>query len=598
MKLLELMLTIPAEIVAVNVFPLFSARDIVRLDSSNLSHRSRQAFGEVLGICAPVSLQLYAQDGFELEYAAWEWFWKRFMSIIPSSKERSFHEVAKMIGNESLVQGELHLRYCGAVDAMTIARVLRVPALVQKVSELSVSSKSVQDLIVDNVQAFSNLESLHIINCGEPSLSDEIALTLLRKAVPLKGITLHRVVAVTDALLEALMRHAPTVDFTWQTPTVATSLNLYRFYAQCKNLLSLYLQNPHNPGTSGSVPIPACSVIAIAQGCPKLQIVSVGRFEDGFDALTVFASHCSDLQSLECMLSLDLADAGLAALSNNCANFTSLLGPFWQVTNESVVHAAHLLLSRLQHVSLYGSKRLAQFYINNNTLPQAVAYMCELQTLRLSFCEPAICLQVLSALNCTQLRSVVIHCGDPLNDLVATAAATAIVTSNPLLEQLDLPGNGWLSDGVLTIIAASCPLLQELCADYEIPSALTDVAVVALAQGCPKLTVMEGLSGPALTDTSVSALTEHCLDLTKLHLEHSPQVTETALIALAQKCLTLEVLQVCAASLDKAAVKRIRAARRLDRSTAFFVHAWDGEDSENEEDEWWDGDDWAAGEEL
>jgi hypothetical protein len=339
-------------------------------------------------------------------------------------------------------------------------------------------------------------------------------------------------------------------------------------------------------------------VLAIAQGCPKLQIISVGRFEDGFDALTVFATHCSDLQSLECVLSLHLADPGLAALSNNCANFSSLLGPFWQVTNESVVHAAHLLLSRLQHVSLYGSKRLAQFYINNNTLPQAVAYMRGLQTLRLGFCEPPICLQVLSALNCTQLRSVVIHCGDLLNDPVVAAAVTAIVTSNPLLEQLDLPGNGWLSDDVLTIIAASCPLLQELCADYEIPSALTDVAVVALAQGCPKLTVMEGLSGPALTDASVIALTECCSDLSKVYLEHSPQVTETALIALAEKCLTLEVLQVCASSLDKAAVKRIRAAHRRDRSTYFFVHAWDGEDSENEKDEWWDGDDWAAGEEL
>jgi hypothetical protein len=598
MKVLELMLSIPAEIVAANIFPLFSARDVVRLDSANLFHRSRQAISEVLGICAPVSLHLHAEKSFELEYAAWEWFWKRSMPVIPSSKERSFHEVAKMIGNESLVQGELHLRYCGKVDAMTIARVLRVPALVQKVSELSVSSKSVQDLIVGNVQAFSNLESLHIKNCGEPSLSDEVASELLRNAVPLKGITLHRVVAVTDALLEALIRHAPTVDFTWQTPTVATCLNLYKFYAQCKNLLSLYLQNPHNPEASGSVPIPACCVLAIAQGCPRLQIVSVGRFEDGFDALTVFATHCSDLQSLECMLSLHLGDAGLASLSNNCANFSSLLGPIWEVTKESVVHAAHLLLSRLQNVSLYGSKRLAQFYINNNTLPQAVAHMCGLQTLRLSFCEPAICLQVLSALDCTQLRSVVIHCGDPLNDPVVAAAATAIATSNPLLEQLDLPGNGWLSDDVLTTIAASCPLLQELCADSESPSTLTDAAVVVLAQGCAMLSVVEGLSGPGLTDASVIALTERCLDLTKLHLEHCPQVTETALIALAQKCLTLVVLQVCAASLDKAAVKRIRAARRQDRSTGFFVHAWDREDSENEEDEWWDGDDWAAGEEL
>jgi hypothetical protein len=92
------------------------------------------------------------------------------------------------------------------------------------------------------------------------------------------------------------------------------------------------------------------------------------------------------------------------------------------------------------------------------------------------------------------------------------------------------------------------------------PPALTDAAVVALAQGCHQLTEVEGLSGPALTDASVMALAEHCPNLKTVHLQHSPLVTEVALTTLVQRCPKLDLLKVCEASMDKAAIARLHGA--------------------------------------
>jgi hypothetical protein len=560
MNVLELLLCLPAVVVGANVFPLLFGCDVVRLDSAHQSHRSRKALKKVYDKCAPVSLQLDAKDGFELEHAAWEWFWKRSMPLIPSPNQRSFNEVAKMIGNENLVHGDIHLASCGEVDSVATDRVLGVPALVQKVSQLSVSIQSAQDVVVQNLQLFTSLSSLSVKTRG--AATEEVLLALLRGAAPLKDLTLNAVVRVTDTVLEALMRHAPTMESARHNPEASTSLNLYNFYAQCKNLHTLSLYGEFDLETCMSIPIPATCVVAIATGCPRLKTVWLGGLEPGFDALTVFASHCPELQSLDGMRSLRLTNAGLAALTNNCANFSTLQSTSWEVTDGLVVHAAQPVLSRLQHVALLGGKKSAHSDSHSRALLTAIAYMHNVQTFSLDEADAEVRLQALLALNSSRLHSVSItseddRC-DPALGGAEVARVMAVVTRNPLLQELRMSGNSWLSDDVLEAIAASCPLLRELYARSSAASTLTDAAVVALVQGCPKLSVMEGLSGPALTDASVMALAEHCSDLYIVNLLHSPQVTETALTALVQKCPGLEVLHVCGSSIDAAAVFRLR----------------------------------------
>jgi hypothetical protein len=71
MIILDLLLSVPAEIVAVNVLSLLSGHDIVRFNSATLSQHARRPLWEALDMCAPVVLQVDEKQGFEVEYAAW-----------------------------------------------------------------------------------------------------------------------------------------------------------------------------------------------------------------------------------------------------------------------------------------------------------------------------------------------------------------------------------------------------------------------------------------------------------------------------------------------------------------------------------------------
>jgi hypothetical protein len=209
-------------------------------------------------------------------------------------------------------------------------------------------------------------------------------------------------------------------------------------------------------------------VTAIATGCPKLRSVYLGLLDSNCDAIHTFASHCPELQSID-GVSLQLTDAGLAALASNCADFSTLNSTVWEVTDESVVHAAHLLLPRLRRIILIEAKKSVHTECYNNTLVQAVAYMRGLRTFILYASSASIGLQAVLAITCSELRGVAFSFDNSVHDPATGAALANLVRRNPLLEYLQWPGNGWLSDDVLATTAACCPLLRELCAECKIP---------------------------------------------------------------------------------------------------------------------------------
>jgi hypothetical protein len=364
MNIVDLLLSIPAEIVAVSVLSLLSGHDIVRFNSATMSQHARRPLWEALDMCAPVVLQVDEKQGFEVEYAAWEWFWKHSLPFVLSPNERSFYELAKLIGHENHVSGDIHTYYWGEVDSMTIARVFRVPKLMRKVSHLSLAPQVPQDIVLQNLNLFSNLASLRVdASCD---LSEEMLVEILRGAAPLKELTSPCVLSVTSVVRDALMRHAPTLESAALFALGATSLNLYNFYAQCRNLRALHLYNGCESELGERSPIPASFVTAIATGCPKLRSVYLGTLESNCDAIHTFASHCPELQSID-GVSLQLTDAGLAALASNCADFSTLNYTVWEVTDESVVHATHLLLRGCD--ALYSLKPRNRSIQNVTTTP-------------------------------------------------------------------------------------------------------------------------------------------------------------------------------------------------------------------------------------
>jgi hypothetical protein len=162
-------------------------------------------------------------------------------------------------------------------------------------------------------------------------------------------------------------------------------------------------------------------------------------------------------------------------------------------------------------------------------------------------------------------------------DTAADDAVAAIVTRNPLLQELHVPGRVWLQNNSLTAIAASCPLLRELRAHTGEPSTITDAVAVALAQGCRHLTTVQGISGPQLTDVSVLAFADYCPRLVSLNVEHSQQVTEAARITLVQMCRDLANLLVCKSTIDGAVAGRLTTGRSLKVSVPGHVRLPNGE---------------------
>jgi hypothetical protein len=606
MKIIKLLVDTPAEVATAKIFPLLSARDFVRLDSANLSHRTRRLTRCFRGMSSSVSLRHMTDQ--KLECTAWEWFWARSAVIIPSQNKVNLEQLSRMVGNEHLVRGIINLTYEGSTHSELCARVLGIQAVARKVSQLEVAINDPGDALLRVLSSLTNLKVLCISLSNRPH--EKVLCTLLEGCAPLLSLTVNGDLTLTDTLRTALQRHVPTLTALFLTVGFSTATDLYDLVAQCSNLRSLRLREGLPPHIDDDTAMPAASVLAIAIGCPNLQALEISQTDPGIDALTVFASHCPDLGhfcSLDTLPGSNITNTALATLASNCPGLTTLWNVGWGVTDEAVVHAAESWLSRLQQVSLRGLEPFLEggdgngdedgvetggpesiVSVYHNTLTLAMAHLRDVRALSLSMFHElgSEQLQVLAS-RCTKLQTLYLpgeqflpdqhDCGD---------AVIAIVARNPLLETISVPGKKWLRDDVMAAVAASCPLLHELRAQTG-PTALTDAGLVALAQGCRKLIAACELSGPELTDVSVLALAEHCPDLTIVNLVHSPQVTEAALTVLVQSCRKLRSLQLCKATVVPDAADRLRtaaASQRLAVSLRTPSAFWDFDFAEAMED--------------
>jgi hypothetical protein len=186
---------------------------------------------------------------------------------------------------------------------------------------------------------------------------------------------------VTDAVMDALSRQTQTLTELTVSWVLPSGVGLYRFAAQCHSLRVLQLRCILDPAADDPIPIPAAYLAAIAVGCPMLEVLSIQDTDPNTDTLAMFAIHCPNLRSIESSKSLLVTDAGLTALARTCSRLTTLGSATWAVTDEVAVRAASLMLSRLQHVKLYGQMPCVP--ANSHTLGQALAHMCDLRTLSL-----------------------------------------------------------------------------------------------------------------------------------------------------------------------------------------------------------------------
>jgi hypothetical protein len=154
------------------------------------------------------------------------------------------------------------------------------------------------------------------------------------------------------------------------------------------------------------------------------------------------------------------------------------------------------------------------------------------------------------ATGCTNLLSLTVEkCG--LQD--ADASLIMLGRHCHALTDLDFEceESSWTSvtDIGLIAVANGCPLLQNLCLSEC--KAITDTSVIRVAEQCPLLKSVilsyctDDLHGDAtLSDASLFAFALHSLNLESLDLDFVENVTNTGMTAVVEGCLKLRMLNV------------------------------------------------------
>jgi hypothetical protein len=137
---------------------------------------------------------------------------------------------------------------------------------------------------------------------------------------------------------------------------------------------------------------------------------------------------------------------------------------------------------------------------------------------------------------------------------VDSAAIIARAARSHSLTSLDL-FNCVVTDAALTAVAQGCPRLTKLVLWNELRVSITDVSVIALADGCPLLTYLD-LNNCAISDAAVVALACRCRSLIHLDLGWC-NITDTAVTALIQHSASLTALNLAHTDVTDASILAI-----------------------------------------
>lgn len=143
----------------------------------------------------------------------------------------------------------------------------------------------------------------------------------------------------------------------------------------------------------------------------------------------------------------------------------------------------------------------------------------------------------------------------------------ALADGCPLLQKLDLSGCTGISEAGLVELAQHCKDLRHLniCGCHNAGS---DAALEALAQNCSALRYLNVGWCAQITDVGVTALALGCSDLRFLDFCGCLQITDQSVIVLADHCLRLRVLgfHCCRNITDLAMYALVNASKRRDTS--------------------------------
>lgn len=265
----------------------------------------------------------------------------------------------------------------------------------------------------------------------------------------------------------------------------------------------------------------------LGKHCPCLSSLDLSHTHVSTVAVIAVAKKCSSLTSLNLSRCVNIRDDALVALAQFCPTLCNL----------SLKHCPHITYGGVISV-LHNCLALTTLNLRNCDGVSGAGYLPRGDSPQSS----------LTALNLCDCQSI------------SAAAVHSLVSECPLLCTLDLSGCDLITDQAVVALSLKCPVLK--CIQLGFCPDVGSSSVGALAKNCPELNCLR-VNGTAVTDRAVVAVAEHCRSLTCLDLSFCHRLTDSALLALAASacCASLTALDVeCCRGVSGAAVSTLVAS--------------------------------------
>ncbi|CAN0856176.1 F-box/LRR-repeat protein 4, partial [Linum grandiflorum] len=325
-----------------------------------------------------------------------------------------------------------------------------------------------------------------------------------------------------------------------------TDKSLEAVGSHCKSLETLSLDSEfiQNDG-----------VLAIAKGCPHLNVlklqcinvtdealIAVGKYSSSLEVLALYSFQrftdrglfaigdgCKKLKNLTLSDCYFLSDQGLGSIAKGCKELTHLEVNGCHNIGTIGLEAIGRSCTRLTELALLYCQR-----IGDNAL-DAIGKGCKyLEALHLVDCssigDDAICS---IANGCTNLKKLHIRrCYE-----VGNKGIIAVGEKCKSLEDLSLRFCDRVGDDALVSIG-QCHSLKTL--NVSGCHQIGDTGITAIARGCPELSYLDVSVLQNLGDMALAEVGEGCPALKEIVISHCRQITDVGLSHLARNCSMLE----------------------------------------------------------
>lgn len=413
-------------------------------------------------------------------------------------------------------------------------------SLVHKVHALALDN----EVNVSKLPTMERFRNLRRLVCRSLHASEAWYVAVLQNNPQLEFLSLATAEVIGESLLTAMNR-CPNLS-TVAVGSQASGSSLGLDGVVCGSVTTLMVAYSRNGG-GGTGRSLATRFPSLQHLCVKLS--RAFEFARAVTLTSSFLESCSQLRTLSCP-GINITDSTLTALAASCPLLEVLQGN-WVVLSLSVVQQSAPLLSRLLTFTdsrdRRGHTRAAQ------SLLLALLFMSAVRDLEVMLEIESAKAGMAIQMSCSNLRRLALRCGETTLTEKQTAAFRALALKNPHMTHFsaDVP----LKDVTVGDMARCWPALQ--CLELtSCDTAVSDAALVTVAEQCPQLQVLTLKSSSLVTDNTVFALAQHCRALHTLRLPLAAQVTGTALAHLHHRCRRLRVLEVHRCSLGVAEVRR------------------------------------------